>query len=106
MDLTERVERACAAMRGEAAWAERTASHGMMANIDRAAVLDGLRAAFPELFANPPTHWLAPVEVTPAMEDAVDAERDPYATDSYVLPSTAWAAFRNAYLSRKPGGAA
>lgn len=33
-----------------------------------------LRAAFPELFSSPPTHWLAPMEPTPEMYSAASNE--------------------------------
>src|SRR3990167_3026914 len=42
-----------------------------------------LRAAFPELFTDPPTAWIAPLESTKEMHDACFAGVDKYGTGAF-----------------------
>lgn len=57
-----------------------------------------LRAAVPELFTDPPTHWLAPMEPTPEMIEAywTSESHGPTSFD----PEAEYADMRKAYTSK------
>lgn len=61
-----------------------------------------LRAAFPELFSDPPRAWIAPWELTPRMKNAYfGALRKPKDKRKYPAVEKSelrWAAMRNAFL--------
>lgn len=65
-----------------------------------------LEAAFPELFTEPPTAWLAPWEPTPRMKNAYfGALRKPKDDRKYSAVEKSelrWAAMRNAFLHPTP----
>jgi hypothetical protein len=54
-----------------------------------------LAAAFPELHGDKPTHWLAPMEATEDMRDAMADQMGSRAE---------WGAARDAYLGKGDGG--
>lgn len=64
-----------------------------------------LRAAFPELFSDPPSHWLAPWEATEEMIAAAHVA-NPLGCDvelaAEVYPPT-FAAMRDSHLSKEEG---
>ena len=63
-------------------------------------VLDILRAGYPELHAEPPTHWLAPIEPT---GDIARAIRKVFMDEVPAPGHHAWEAARTAHLAQGKG---
>jgi len=84
MTLEERIEAAARAISGldRRDWPAVPEGH-------RAKAFMALRAAFPELFTDPPTHWLAPVEATERMKTLAE------------VSPVGWREARDAYLNRE-----
>lgn len=82
MDINERIEKAAAVISRSCNDAvfddieqhpERAELHRYACQLYRSMAKASIRAAFPELFADPPEAWIAPWEPTRAMEDAADS---------------------------------
>ena len=86
MTITDRIERAARAMQ-ELDWfvIEDTGRWQEVAQII-------LLAAEPELYADPPTHWRAPMEATEAMQEASNA----------MMADLDWQRMRDAHLKDAP----
>ena len=64
--------------------------------------LDILRAAEPELYADPPRAWRAPIDATEAMIDAAVHEEAYRPSRHWEGPPDVWAAMRDAHLKDAP----
>lgn len=91
MTLDERVDAAASAM-----YADWRKTGPATRDAYRSNVRDGLEAAFPELFTEPPADaWIAPVTATNTMIDAARKE-EPSLTRYEV--NAVWVAMRNVHL--------
>lgn len=103
--MDERVEATCIAL--DPKWAEENESVRTKARIFFSEIL---AAAFPELHGDKPTHWLAPMEATAAMQKAVafgeyitTSFGDEHYTFDYVSGDNAadiFVGMRDAYLGK------
>lgn len=102
MTLEERIEAAARALFEKLfRSAERLDGNHIWSQADER-IKDGMRAearvvgeAFaPELFASPPTHWIAPMTPTPEIAEALDYVE-------YGNPERSWRLMRDAYLNRE-----
>ena len=96
-----RIERAARAMHGSMSFIKPEAWGDAWAEVDevdrqayRDSVLAILRAAEPELYQEPPTHWRAPVEATEKILDVI------FFADGAV--ERLWPRLRDAHLKDSP----
>lgn len=59
-----------------------------------------LRAAFPELFTNPPTAWIAPWEATGDMELSIEGMGGKWDPLSAEIRDKVWPIVRDAHLAK------